>query len=101
MCTPKDILNHHASCNTDDHQRWNRRSFMQTLGLGGLGATLMVNGIPMAYGQPTPLTNALSRADNGRIIILVRLQGGNDGLNTVVPYRNDIYYQKRDVISEE
>lgn len=96
MCTPKDILKHHASCNTDDHQRWNRRSFMQTLGLGGIGATLMVNGIPMAYGQPTPLTNALSRADNGRIIILVRLQGGNDGLNTIVPvYDYDRYANYR------
>ncbi|WP_299105684.1 DUF1501 domain-containing protein [uncultured Tenacibaculum sp.] len=28
-------------------------------------------------------------------IVIVQLKGGNDGLNTVVPFRNDIYYQKR------
>ena len=75
----------HLNCNTEDHQNWNRRSFMQTLGLGGLGATLMINGIPMAYGQPTPLTSALASAESGRVLLIIRLQGGNDGLNTIVP----------------
>ncbi|CAL2102278.1 conserved protein of unknown function [Tenacibaculum sp. 190130A14a] len=28
-------------------------------------------------------------------IVIVQLKGGNDGLNTVIPFRNDIYYQKR------
>ena len=32
-------------------------------------------------------------------IVIVQLKGGNDGLNTVVPFRNDIYYQKRNGIS--
>jgi uncharacterized protein (DUF1501 family) len=27
--------------------------------------------------------------------VIVQLSGGNDGLNTVVPFRNDLYYQKR------
>lgn len=30
-----------------------------------------------------------------RILIILQLSGGNDGLNTIVPYRNDLYYQMR------
>lgn len=32
-------------------------------------------------------------------LVVVQLSGGNDGLNTVVPYRNDLYYQLRPVIA--
>ncbi|HVW12997.1 MAG TPA: DUF1501 domain-containing protein [Mucilaginibacter sp.] len=32
-------------------------------------------------------------------LVIIQLSGGNDGLNTIVPYGNDIYYQKRNVIS--
>ncbi|HVS92261.1 MAG TPA: DUF1501 domain-containing protein [Mucilaginibacter sp.] len=32
-------------------------------------------------------------------LVIIQLSGGNDGLNTIVPYGNDIYYQKRSVIS--
>ena len=28
-----------------------------------------------------------------KILVIVQLTGGNDGLNTVIPYRNDIYYR--------
>jgi uncharacterized protein (DUF1501 family) len=28
-------------------------------------------------------------------LVVIQLSGGNDGLNTVVPYTNDIYYQSR------
>lgn len=32
---------------------------------------------------------------NGKALIIIQLSGGNDGLNTVVPFRNDRYYQLR------
>ncbi len=38
-------------------------------------------------------------ASNGKILVVVQLSGGNDGLNTVVPYRNDIYYRERPTIA--
>ncbi len=28
-------------------------------------------------------------------LVIIQLSGGNDGLNTVVPYRNDVYYRER------
>ena len=92
----------HTNCNKHDHEKWNRRSFLQTLGLGGAGATLMMNGIPMAFGQPTPLSAALSKADSGRVLLIVRLQGGNDGLNTIVPiYDYDNYANARPTLKHE
>ncbi len=32
-------------------------------------------------------------------LVIIQLSGGNDGLNTVVPYNNDIYYNKRNSIA--
>lgn len=32
-------------------------------------------------------------------LVVVQLNGGNDGLNTVVPFRNDIYYRNRPKIA--
>ena len=28
-------------------------------------------------------------------LVIIQLSGGNDGLNTVIPYRNDLYYKER------
>lgn len=30
-----------------------------------------------------------------KVVVILQLSGGNDGLNTVIPVRNDIYYQLR------
>lgn len=30
-----------------------------------------------------------------KVLVIVQLTGGNDGLNTIIPYRNDIYYRNR------
>jgi uncharacterized protein (DUF1501 family) len=43
-------------------------------------------------------TLLLNGSIEGRKMIVVQLSGGNDGLNTVVPYRNDVYYRMRPVI---
>ncbi len=99
MCTEKNL---YVNCNKNDHEKWNRRSFLQTLGLGGAGATLMMNGIPMAFGQPTPLSAALGESNSERVLLIVRLQGGNDGLNTIVPiYDYDKYANARPTLKHE
>ncbi|MCK7559122.1 DUF1501 domain-containing protein [Chitinophaga sedimenti] len=30
-----------------------------------------------------------------KVLVVIQLSGGNDGLNTIIPYRNDIYYKNR------
>jgi uncharacterized protein (DUF1501 family) len=37
-------------------------------------------------------------ADDDRILVVLELSGGNDGLNTVVPYADDLYYRHRPTI---
>src|ERR1700733_6312427 len=32
---------------------------------------------------------------NGKVLVVVQLSGGNDGLNCIVPFQNDIYYNAR------
>ncbi|MCZ6887648.1 MAG: DUF1501 domain-containing protein [Gammaproteobacteria bacterium] len=39
-------------------------------------------------------TGAVAK-DDDRILVIVELSGGNDGLNTVVPYGDDAYYRHR------
>lgn len=38
-------------------------------------------------------------SSNGKILVVIQFSGGNDGLNTVIPYTNDIYYKLRPKIS--
>ncbi|MEE9278561.1 MAG: DUF1501 domain-containing protein [Myxococcota bacterium] len=61
-----------------------RRDVLRT-GMVGLGATLL-----------GPLGAPPARAAaKERILVVVELSGGNDGLNTVVPYGDDAYYRLR------
>ena len=47
-----------------------------------------------AFAAPR-MAAAAPRADYRRLLILVELKGGNDGLNTVVPYADQNYYSLR------
>jgi uncharacterized protein (DUF1501 family) len=42
---------------------------------------------------------SLQRSRAGKVLVVIQLSGGNDGLNTVVPYRNDVYYQLRPTLA--
>ena len=80
------------------HEKWNRRSFMQMLGLAGTG-TMMLGGSNLTAASPSPLVDAISNSESDKILLLVRLKGGNDGLNTIVPlYDYDVYAKKRPTI---
>ncbi len=45
------------------------------------------------------LAGGVLLASNSRRIIIIQLLGGNDGLNTIVPYREDLYYQARPTLA--
>src|SRR3954464_2543854 len=38
---------------------------------------------------------------DGKILVVVQLAGGNDGLNTVVPYADDSYHRARPAIGHD
>jgi uncharacterized protein (DUF1501 family) len=38
---------------------------------------------------------------DGKILVVVQLSGGNDGLNTVIPYADDIYHSSRSNIAHD
>lgn len=60
-------------------------------GLAGLSALSMV---PPAFAQAAQAAAAQAAA-NGKVLVILELSGGNDGLNTVVPYGDDAYYRQR------
>ena len=71
-----------------------RRDFIKKLGMAaGAGTMSMALGnIPLRAFQ----NSMLKTADvNGKVLVLIQMSGGNDGLNTVIPYEDSIYYNKR------
>lgn len=64
-----------------------RRSFIKGSSLAT--ASLLVPRFLQAFG-----VNEKVPAGN-KVLVVLQLSGGNDGLNTVIPYRNDIYYKAR------
>lgn len=88
----------HGHAHGVDHASWSRRSFLSAMGITA-GGMFALNGVPMvSYGR-TPLLRALGSIDTDRILVLIQLNGGNDGLNTIVPIQNDIYYNARPGLS--
>ena len=85
----------HLKSHDRDHAHWDRRGFLRTLGMAGAGAISFGNSTLSVVESPL-LNQALSDAYSDRILVLIRLKGGNDGLNTIVPlYDFDLYANKR------
>ena len=69
------------------------------MGLAAAGGAIVLSGTPVrAFGQ-TPLLKHLRNLETDRVLVLVQLSGGNDGLNTIVPKTNDLYYNARPQIA--
>ncbi|WP_289037311.1 DUF1501 domain-containing protein [uncultured Zobellia sp.] len=67
-----------------EHKTWSRRSFLQALGIAGSGSMMLGSNL-LTASAPSPLTSAIANAETDKILILIRLSGGNDGLSTVIP----------------
>jgi uncharacterized protein (DUF1501 family) len=69
----------------------NRRKFLH---LGSLATgTLMLPKFLKAFERPAFLEGG------NKVLVVLQFSGGNDGLNTVIPIRNDIYYRERPVLA--
>ncbi|MEX0746596.1 MAG: hypothetical protein WD275_01265, partial [Rhodothermales bacterium] len=89
----------HGAAHQHDHLRWTRRDFV--LGLSAAGATLFLGKTPVQAFSQTPLLRALSELETDRVLVLIQMNGGNDGLNTIVPIESDVYYTNRPALAIE
>jgi uncharacterized protein (DUF1501 family) len=69
-----------------------RREFLRT---SALASTLLLVPKFLHALDRGPGLAQLRDAAGARRLIVVQLSGGNDGLNTVIPYKNDLYYKAR------
>ena len=71
----------------------NRRDILRT-GLTGLSMTASTTLRVGVFGRAAAALAAEAES-NGKILVVLELSGGNDGLNTLVPYGDDAYYRHR------
>ncbi|MEO0557555.1 MAG: DUF1501 domain-containing protein [Bacteroidota bacterium] len=86
---------HHGADHDKDHLTWSRRDFLMRAGLGTAATTVALGSTSVQALTRSPFLNALARAETDRALVLIQLTGGNDGLNTIVPITNDLYYAAR------
>ena len=97
----KDASAEEKNIHDQEHATWNRRSFIQALGLVG-GGSMMLGSAAVSASKASPLSVALSKSENDNILVIVRLKGGNDGLNTIVPvYDYSTYANLRPTIRHQ
>jgi uncharacterized protein (DUF1501 family) len=75
-----------------------RREFLNSISVGSFGLCTL------GFGAHTPrfLLHAAEnlRDEQGdRILVVVQLSGGNDGLNTIIPFEDDVYRKKRPTLA--
>lgn len=84
----------------DEPKLWTRREFLRrgaTLATAAATVPTFLSRTVFALANPydpPALRNVPGRPDD-HVLVVVQLSGGNDGLNTVIPYRNDQYYRLR------
>lgn len=78
-----------------EHSQWDRRGFLKVLGIAGAGSISLGNS-HLSVINSNFVSNALGSAISDRVLVMIRLKGGNDGLNTIIPvYDFDNYVSKR------
>jgi uncharacterized protein (DUF1501 family) len=71
-----------------------RRNFIKKLSLAAVPFTL--GGIPLRLMAENSLTRMAGQSTNDRVLIILQLHGGNDGLNSIIPVEAyDLYYRWR------
>src|SRR5215467_10518714 len=68
------------------------------IGAGGVGFGLFGGLGPVPYVFSKASEVAAAASDSGKILVVFEWFGGNDGLNTIVPYGDSTYYKHRPTI---
>lgn len=72
-----------------------RRNFLKKLPLAA-GIPFTLGGIPIKLLADETLTRMAAASTNDRVLVILQLHGGNDGLNALIPVEAyDLYYSKR------
>ena len=76
-----------------------RRDFLRTSVLGGALSWTVPSFVAQTFqalhAEADGALTQISTGTDSPILVLLQLAGGNDGLNTVVPYTNDFYHNAR------
>jgi uncharacterized protein (DUF1501 family) len=74
----------------------NRRNFLKKLPLA-MSIPFTIGGIPLKVMADNKLSKLAAKATSeGRVLIILQMHGGNDGLNTLIPIdQYELYYSKR------
>ncbi len=73
-----------------------RRAFLKNIS-ASVGGGMMLNGLPLSVMARTgEMQRLAATASNDRVLVIIQLHGGNDGLNTIVPINQySQYYNVR------
>ena len=71
---------------------WTRRRFLGTIA-GGTGVT--IGPVFFPYLSGAPLDNPATSPVEDRAVVIIQLTGGNDILNTVIPFMDPAYHRAR------
>ncbi len=69
-----------------------RRGFLKTA-LGAPSALALAAALPGSLLRAA--RTSVAERDSSRVLVVLQLTGGNDGLNTVVPFEDDVYARSR------
>ncbi len=88
--------------NTSSISLKTRREFLRTTVLGGAlswSVPLFVSNTFSALQAAAMDSSSVATGKDAPILVILYQGGGNDGLNTIVPYTNDHYYKARPVLA--
>jgi uncharacterized protein (DUF1501 family) len=76
-----------------------RRDFLKKIPLA-LSVPFTLGGIPIRVMADNSLTRMAASSHNDRVLIILQMHGGNDGLNALIPVdQYDLYYNRRSNIA--
>lgn len=88
--------------NPDGANAYTRRAFLQSsavLASAAITVPAFIQSSAWAMPRPELGLSSIAGVNEDNILVIIQLSGGNDGLNTVVPYRDENYHRLRPSIS--